>query len=720
VSVAGVGAVSEGRFLRRAFLGTFVVAVLLGLIGAARAHAFIYWADPLRGLIGRASIDGANVDGGFITGANQPCGVTLDNQYLYWANAGNGTIGRAKLDGTDVNESFITGASQPCGPSTETGTGILYWANPGSNAIATAFSNGTGVNQSLISNSGTQIPQWTTTLADEVYWPGFLNNTIWRAFGDGTGTQAFVSSGQVDMPLAIAVHNGTNGIYWVNDARTSFAQIGHADIDGSNPNGQFLAAQDACGVALDDTYMYWTSGGLIGRALLNGGSPNTSFSTTTSSACGLAVNADTAEAIASPSSLDFGNVLVNGTAGPLTVTLTNSSSTSVSLQPGTSTITGPDAGQFSIPGGGDNCDGQTIAPGGNCTISVDFSPTSLGGKAATLSIPSNDPDSPNLVTLSGAGTDPDESITPTSIPFGSRLVNTQTPAQTVTLTNEPSASAPDYVGQATLVGADAGQFGIASDGCSNTTVAIGASCQISVNFAPTATGPLVASLSIPSDDPTSPATVALSGTGTAPDESVLPGALQFGNQLVGTNSPTQSITVANTANASGPLVLGSASLGGASASQFDKVSDNCSGRALSPGDDCQISVRFVPGSAGAAVASLQIPSNGGSPSVPLAGNGILPANVFQLGTPRRLKNGTAIVPVTIPGAGTLTLSGSRGKTQTLTVNGPGTVELTVQANRKARNRLKGKGVKVIVEVVFTPRGGQAANHFATMKLRRGR
>jgi hypothetical protein len=38
--------------------------------------------------------------------------------YLYWSNATSptsGTIGRARLNGTDVNQKFITGASDPRG-----------------------------------------------------------------------------------------------------------------------------------------------------------------------------------------------------------------------------------------------------------------------------------------------------------------------------------------------------------------------------------------------------------------------------------------------------------------------------------------------------------------------------------------------------------------------------------------------------------------------------
>ncbi|MBX6423147.1 CFI-box-CTERM domain-containing protein [Thermosulfurimonas sp. F29] len=65
-------------------------------------------------------------------------------------------------------------------------------------------------------------------------------------------------------------------------------------------------------------------------------------------------------------------------------------------------ITGTDASEFSISV--DHCNGTTLNPGGNCTITVAFSPESAGSKNATLEITSNDPDEGTvLVALSGTG-----------------------------------------------------------------------------------------------------------------------------------------------------------------------------------------------------------------------------------------------------------------------------------------------------------------------------
>jgi len=87
--------------------------------------AHIYWGDGASA-IGRANLDGTGVNRSFITGGDgRAYGFALDGTYLYWANSGvtqsfansatGTTIGRAKLDGTDVEQNFIGGIDHPSG-----------------------------------------------------------------------------------------------------------------------------------------------------------------------------------------------------------------------------------------------------------------------------------------------------------------------------------------------------------------------------------------------------------------------------------------------------------------------------------------------------------------------------------------------------------------------------------------------------------------------------
>jgi hypothetical protein len=614
----------------RGQLGSLIaISVFVALLAVAPgADAFVYWGNNAGGTIGRAELEGGGVEQNFIPlpGGSQPCGVVVDGDHIFWAD-GVSKIGRAKIDGTDVDPNFITGADFPCGPSINAATKKIYWANTADQAIGKANLDGTGVQQGFITQP-VENPSWTFDFGNLVYFTNKSAGEVWAASDvDGSGAKevagAFLNQPYAFQPTGILIIPDTGFFgpagYWANFGNGS---IGAAPLDGeflpfANPN--FITGLDRpCGLAATATHLFWGNGSTIGKAFLDGTSPDPGFISGANGACGVAVDRDRALASLTPTSHDFGAILVSGPPATQDFTLSNSPDTTVPLVPQDPGLLGPNADQYSITG--DDCP-ASLAPGASCTITISFDPTSVGGKAATLVVDSNDPDKAVKADLFGTGTDPNESVSPASLPFGGQLVGTQSPTQTVTLTNGPGASAPDTIGQATLTGGDSGQFAIVTDDCSNTSLAIGASCQISIRFAPTGSGDTLTSLSIPSDDPTSPATVSLSGTGTAPAERVIPDSLAFGDQGVGTESATEAIEVANTADGTGPLVIGQVALVGAG---FDLAFDGCSGQAVSPGDDCQIGVRFAPAAPGTQTASVSIPSNG-SPSpaaVTVSGTGV--------------------------------------------------------------------------------------------------
>jgi hypothetical protein len=606
----------------------FVCVVLLSLGVAAPAEAFIYWTDSSDYSIGRASIDGSGANDSFIADLPGVCGLAADGGFVYWGNSRLGAIGRATLDGADVDQSLIGGGLGTCGVSATGGS--LAWANFGNgqsfdtSSIGIGSKNGATVRQTwVVGPADVNGPLGTASYddggGDAVYWVN-EDGSIWRTPFEAQTPDQILPPLTVPGQAGIAV--SAAGIFWEDAAH---GRIGHSNLDGSDPEIIVTGLEGSpCGIAVDDSFLYWASqsAGAIGRSLLDGSSPDPDFIELGEqvSPCWLAVDADTASASVAPSQLAFGGVLVDGGPTPaLDVTLSNSSDTSVDLVPAAPGIVGPNADQFTVSG--DTC-GATVPPGDSCSISVQFSPTSLGGKFATLTISTNDPsDNPVKVSVFGTGTDPEQSVAPSSISFGDQLVETTGADHTVTLTNGAGASSPDEIGQATLAGPDSSEFEVVSDDCSNTTVAIGDSCQLSLRFAPAVTGDAQASLSIPSDDPTSPATVAVSGTGTTPDLQVSPSSLQFGTQFTGEGGPTQTIDVDNSADGSGPLLTGAVSLGGADAGDFDLVFDNCSGASISPGDDCQIGVRYAPAASGPSQASVQIPSNGSTSPVVVALSG---------------------------------------------------------------------------------------------------
>ena len=236
-----------------------------------------------------------------------------------------------------------------------------------------------------------------------------------------------------------------------------------------------------------------------------------------------------------PATLAIGNQVLNTTSVAQLVTLSNNGTADLSI---TSVgVTGANAADFAQT---NDC-GATLVAGNFCTFSVTFTPQALGGRFASLAIGSNDPVHPLLsVGLSGSGTGPVASVSPASLTFADQLINTQSAARVITLTN---------IGNVTLVFAAVTPFSITGtnpgDFLQTTTcgasLAPAASCTISVQFLPTAAGARAATLEIATTSQVSPLPVPLAGNCTAPLAGVSPASLNFGSQVV--SSPTSLAVV---------------------------------------------------------------------------------------------------------------------------------------------------------------------------------
>jgi hypothetical protein len=193
-----------------------------------------------------------------------------------------------------------------------------------------------------------------------------------------------------------------------------------------------------------------------------------------------------------------------------TVTVTNSGGAGLVMPPGALTVTGPDAGQFTI--GADSCSGATIPAGGSCVATVSFSPTSSGSKAAGLRISSNAVTSPTVVPLTGSGLAPAFSAIPTSLDFGAVRIGRAGGPQAVTVRNDGPGVLALGDGAVRIAGPG---FGTGADTCSGARLATGDSCTVEVRFSPTVAGAASGVLTFTSNAPGGPHTVSLRGTGTA-------------------------------------------------------------------------------------------------------------------------------------------------------------------------------------------------------------
>jgi hypothetical protein len=104
-----------------------------------------------------------------------------------------------------------------------------------------------------------------------------------------------------------------------------------------------------------------------------------------------------------PSSIDFGDILLNKSGPAQIVTFTNNSSAPLTLSPAPA-LGGANASEFQIASScGTPTATVTLQPNANCTVSVNFTPVTIGAASATLTFSDGDPSSPQVVPLTGNG-----------------------------------------------------------------------------------------------------------------------------------------------------------------------------------------------------------------------------------------------------------------------------------------------------------------------------
>jgi hypothetical protein len=260
-----------------------------------------------------------------------------------------------------------------------------------------------------------------------------------------------------------------------------------------------------------------------------------------------------------------------------------------------------------------------------------------------------------------------------AVDFGPQFVNSSSQAQTVMLTNQGAASMT--VNGISVTGANASDF-TENNNCPS-TLAAGASCNITLTFTPAATGTLTANLQASDNAPASPQLVYLTGQGIILAVSVSPARLTFANQNVGSTSAAQAVTLTNTGQ--GQITVSGISLTGTNPGDF-KETDNCVG-AVAVGASCAINVTFTPTAPLTRTAILNIVDDAaGSPQmVSLTGTGVGPtANLSStsLGFSGQIvKTTSAAQIVTLSNMGNANLAIS-----SLTVSGPDSGDFAITAS----------------------------------------
>ena len=402
---------------------------------------------------------------------------------------------------------------------------------------------------------------------------------------------------------------------------------------------------------------------------------------------------------ANPTSLSFGNVSV-GSKLSKQITLTNTGTGAVQMSGVTVAGAEFSANGIAFP--------YTLNPSATVTLNVVFAPTAAGAVTGSVTVNSNAGVSALTIAVSGTGVQSGLSVSPASFNFGS-VVDGQTKSQAFTLTNTGNASLT--ISQLTVSGAGYRVSGLTTPA----TVAAGASTTFSAVFAPTTAGSLNGTVTISSNAPNSPATIALSGTGVQAQSglSVAPTSFNYGSVVDG-QTKSQTFTLTNTGNAS--LTISQLTVSGAGYS----VNGLTTPATVAAGASTTFSAVFAPTTAGSLNGTVTISSNApNSPAtISLSGTGVastvtVSANPTSLsfGNVNAGSSSTKSVTLTNGGNSNVTLSqitvGAKdvtesgitlpvtltpGQTQTMSVKFSPTAAETVSGNITVTNSQSGSTV----------------------------
>ncbi|HEV2382043.1 MAG TPA: choice-of-anchor D domain-containing protein [Terriglobia bacterium] len=488
--------------------------------------------------------------------------------------------GSASLTITRMNATGPFAQTNTCGSSVAVGAKCTI------TVTFTPTSGGTPTGSVTVSDNGPASPQ-TVSLTGTAT----ILSVSPLALGWGT-----VNLGTSGSPQVVTLIN--KGTYSVGSLSASITGTDPSDFSDTTACEMSLSPAASCTYSV--TFTPSVSGARtaslsISYASNAGGSPQTVALSGTGGKAGSPAVTFT------PGSLGFGNVNVGSSSG-LGLTLTNTGGSNL-------TVT-------SVTGSGDYTETNTcsasLPPGQTCSISVTFKPIVMGADNGTLTVTDNAGNSPQSVSLTGTGLQPEASLSPASLTFATQLVNTTSPAQTVKLTNTGNATL-------TVTRISVSNSSYAETNTCGSSVNAGASCTISVTFTPANPGTPTGAITLTDNAPTNPQTVNLTGTGT--NLSVSPLSLSWGTVKVGQSGSAKVVTLTN----KGTFSVGSlsASITGADPADFSDTT-TCT-QSLAVGASCTYSVTFKPTATGSRTASLSISygsSVGGSPqAVSLSGTG---------------------------------------------------------------------------------------------------
>lgn len=268
---------------RKARVGVGLAAIVALLAIVPAADAYVYWqsADGANSRVGRALLNGASPNPSFITGNYFANGVASSGRYVFWGNSGNspttGRVGRANVDGTGVDQSFRN-AGTLCGVFAVAANAThVYWMASDCGATRFISRSDTEGGQSASSPLVSGLTGGCGIAIDDNYLYWSAGRFIGRALLDGSDpdpTWLDIGAGLTACGLAV---DATHIYYTIHSSSGApGTKVGRATIDdGGSVNNSFVTGASfsgdiskPSGLAVDDTYVYWTNqpapGGTVG------------------------------------------------------------------------------------------------------------------------------------------------------------------------------------------------------------------------------------------------------------------------------------------------------------------------------------------------------------------------------------------------------------------------------------------------------------------------
>ncbi len=242
------------------------------------------------------------------------------------------------------------------------------------------------------------------------------------------------------------------------------------------------------------------------------------------------------------------------------------------------------------------------------TTDVDSNPRLVDGGSGTAKLDLGGYEYQGMTTMG---------VTPDSLAYVVQKINTVSASQAVSVTNTGARALH-------LKAANIGADFLHTNNCELPDgLPAGQNCSYAVSFKPRSAGDKLETIVVAGANVSGQHSTTLTGTGSTPIMSLSTTSLTFGDQLFGTTSAPQGITVNNIGDAD--LVIANVSVTGTEFKQFN----NCG--VVPAGGACIISVTFAPIATRTRTASLTITDDAaGSPhQVNLTGNGTGPEIAFS-------------------------------------------------------------------------------------------